>query len=409
MREALAATVARRECRLCTILGEPGLGKTRLARELIESLDGATALVGRCLPYGEGITYWPLRDMLRQVKGDPREWIVELADDASQGAQIADGVLGAVGLAATLPAKDETFWAVRKLFEALARRGPLVVLVDDVHWAEPTLLELLEHLLAFSSDAPILLLCLARPDFTEMRPALSTPRPNTTVIALAPFSDEEARALLDLLPGSGAVTEREADQVVRIAEGNPLFLEQLLAHQAEGGTSVPPGILALLSARIALLEPDERTVLERAAVEGRIFHLAGLRELLPPAIRDGLDSHLLALVRKELIHPSRAELPGEEAFRFRHILIRDAAYAGRAQADPRRAARAPRGLARAHHRRPCRCSMRRFSATTSSRPSGAGRSSVRSTSRPGSSPIAHAACSPRPAGGRPLGRTALRR
>ena len=330
VREALAAAIEARDCRLCTVVGPPGIGKSRLAREVIDSLgDAAIALVGRCLPYGEGITYWPLRDMVRQVRDDPRAWIVDVVGDEEQGGDVADRVLGAVGLLGTAPSKDETVLAVRRLFEAVARRRPLLAVIDDVHWAEPTLLELVEHLLAFSSDAPILLFCLARSEFLEAQPDWAPPRPNRSVISLAPFSDEESRTLLERLPSGRELSEAAAERVVEEAEGNPLYLEQLLAWQLEAGdsdASVPPGIQALIAARIDRLDPDERTVLERAAIEGRIFHLAGLRELLPADVRGELEQNLLALVRKDLIHPSRAELPGEEAFRFRHIMIRDAAY-----------------------------------------------------------------------------------
>jgi len=330
LEEAYARVVAERSCRLCTVVGPPGIGKSRLLREFAAARGDATVVVGRCLPYGDGITYWPLVDIVDQLVGDdPQARIAELMEDDERAAAIAERVAGAVGRAHAAGSPEEIAWAVRKLFERVAADGPLVVVVDDAHWAEPTLLDLLEYLLGFASDA-ILLLCLARPDLLEQRPAWAAPRPATSLIALEPLSDAESRELLELIPGSEAFADEAVDRVVAAAEGNPLFLEQLRALHAHGGAQgvVPPSIHALLAARIDRLEPDEREVLERASIEGRSFHLGGLAALLPERLRGELETVLMALVRKEFVHADRSGLAGEEAFRFRHLLIRDAAYAG---------------------------------------------------------------------------------
>ncbi|MGH2997423.1 MAG: ATP-binding protein, partial [Gaiellaceae bacterium] len=275
LHETLARAIADRECRLCTVVGPPGIGKSRLVRELVGSVEDALVVVGPCLPYGEGITYWPLAEIVKQVAGPaPEAWIAELLHDDERAPLIAERIAGAIGLAETSGPAEETFWAVRKLFEQLARERPLIAVVDDVHWAEPTLLDLLEYLVGFSSDAPILLLCLARPDLLDDRPSWATPRPSTSLIPLEPLSETESRRLIGQLTSVQGLPVRALERVIDAAEGNPLFLEQLHALYAEGGgvdagQPVPPSIQALLSARIDRLEPDERTVLERAAIEGR--------------------------------------------------------------------------------------------------------------------------------------------
>jgi tetratricopeptide (TPR) repeat protein len=314
-----------RSCRLCTVVGEPGIGKSRLVGELIAAAEErARVVVGRCLSYGEGITYWPLAEIVRQVAGtEPEVRLRELLAADEEAGLVAERITGAVGEppAATAP-PEETFWAFRRLFEALAATQPLIVVVDDAHWAEPTLLDLLEYVSGFSAAAPILLLCVARPDLFEARPSWSAPRPNATVISLQPLSEQDSGELVERLFG------RRADNVIEAAEGNPLFVEQLVAMQAEDGVdlAVPPTLQALLAARIDRLAPDERAVVERASVEGRSFHRGAVAELLPVAARPSLGAGLVALVRKEFIRPDRAEFSGDDGFRFGHILIRDAAY-----------------------------------------------------------------------------------
>ena len=222
----------------------------------------------------------------------------------------------------------EIAWGFRKLFEALARERPLIVALDDIHWAEPTLLDLIEYVANFAHDAPLLLLCLARPDLYERRQGWATPHPNRVLITLAPLEERKVRALVD---GLGAVSDEVKLRIVETAEGNPLFVEQLVAMEAESGEGaleVPPTIQALLAARIDRLEPEERSVLEHAAIEGRVFHRGSVAALMSDATHPDLGTHLMTLVRKEFIRPDQSLFAGDDGFRFCHILIRDAAYDG---------------------------------------------------------------------------------
>jgi len=301
--------VSERACALFTILGTAGVGKSRLAAEFLDFVD-ATVVRGRCLSYGEGITYWPIVEVVMQLLGDASPPSPAIA------ALLGDGIASA----------DDIAVATRKLFESVATSRPLVVVLDDVQWGEPTFLDLIEHVADWSRDAPIMLLCLARPDLLDLRPGWGGGKLNATTVLLEPLSLIETDELIDgLLAGAGL----DADLRGRIrasSDGNPLFVEQMLAmlEESPGEVAVPPSIQALLAARLDQLPAGERAALERGAVEGQVFHGGAVAALAP----DDLDvpSRLLGLVRKELVRPSVAALPDEEAFRFRHLLIRDAAY-----------------------------------------------------------------------------------
>jgi class 3 adenylate cyclase len=330
---ALERAINERTCQLCTIIGPPGIGKSRLAHELAERVGKRTRLVvGRCLPYGEGITYWPLAEIVRQVAGDdPSDRLPAVLADDPDAELVAARLGGAIGVSEVGGTPEEISWASRKLFERLARDQPLIIGIDDIQWAEPTLLDLLEYLVTFTSDAPILLLCLARPDLFDERASWSNPRPNARLLTLAPFSEDDSSALIERLLRERALSEDERVRIVDAAEGNPLFLEQLLAMHAESRNGerklqIPPTIQALLAARIDRLEPDERAMIECASVEGRMFHRGAVAELLTETARTRVGTNLMTLVRKEFIRPDRALFPGEDGFRFEHILIRDAAY-----------------------------------------------------------------------------------
>jgi tetratricopeptide (TPR) repeat protein len=327
-----ARAVAERRCQLVTVVGEPGIGKSRLMREAVVAVgEEARVLVGRCLPYGEGITYWPLVEIVKQVAGEePRGVISELLGEDESGEFVAEIVAAAVGASERTESTDETHWAVRRLLEALARERPLVVVLEDLHWAEPTFLDLLEYIAGFGVN-PILLLASARPELLEMRPAWAKVRPTSQLLLLEPLAEPEVDALIEGRLEGGALSERLRARVLELAEGNPLFVEQLLAMQAGGGDAegelgVPPTLRALLAARIDRLEAGERAVLERAAVEGRGFHRGAVAELLPPPERAAVGALLLALVRGELIRPDRSEFADDDGYRFAHELIRDAVY-----------------------------------------------------------------------------------
>jgi class 3 adenylate cyclase/tetratricopeptide (TPR) repeat protein len=334
LRDTLVQATTERSCRLCTVVGPPGIGKSRLARQFVDEIRGtATVAVGRCLAYGEAITYWPLREIVRELTGaDPREWIKSrLAREASAIA-VAERIATAVGGGDAGAPQEETFWAFRKLFEAIARERPLVLVIDDVHWAEPTIFDLLDNLVGLSGGAPLLLLCLARPDLFDTRAEWAAPQPSRTIISLSPLGDSESRALVDRLERSRDLTEQARARAIEAAEGNPLFLEQFVAFESEGGSAVmPPSIHALLAARVDRLPPSERAVLERAAIEGRTFQRVAVAELLPADQRPTLDERLLALVRKDFIHARGAGVEAEDTFGFRHALVRDAAYEGMAK------------------------------------------------------------------------------
>jgi class 3 adenylate cyclase/tetratricopeptide (TPR) repeat protein len=306
-----------RICTLATIVGPPGIGKSRLSQELVSALPGETRIaVGRCLAYGESITYAPLAEIVQQLDAVPD------ADPA-----VAHHVDVALGRSDDRVTPDEIAWAFRKRFEAGARDHPLVLVVDDIHWAESTLLDLLEYVASFASDASLMLLCLARPDLFDSRASWAAPRPNATVVALEPLSDGETDGLIESLVDTVSADARE--RIVASAEGNPLFVEHILALQADAPQEelvVPPTIQALLAARIDRLDPDEREILTRASVEGRVFHRGAVTELLPEEGRAGVGTSLLNLVRKDLLRPDRALFPGDDGFRFSHVLIRDAAY-----------------------------------------------------------------------------------
>ena len=288
-----------------------GVGKSRLAAEFLTDLD-ATVIRGRCLSYGEGITYWPVVESLRQLDVLP-------SDQAAQAA-----LLSLLGKSEASTSTEEITWGFRKLLEEQARTRPLVCVFDDIHWGEETFLDLVEHLSDLSRDAPILLLCMARPDLLDTRPSWGGGKMNATTVLLEPLSAEEIDELLSDL---GIVERDLRARIQRSAEGNPLFAEEMLALVRESGSgeiAVPPTIQALLAARLDQLTPSERSVLECGAVEGRSFHRSAVQALDP----DGSEllQRLTSLVRKELVRPDVSQVPGDDAFRFRHQLIRDVAY-----------------------------------------------------------------------------------
>jgi class 3 adenylate cyclase/tetratricopeptide (TPR) repeat protein len=285
-------------CELVTVAGEAGVGKSRLVAEALTSID-CRRVGGRCPPYGEGITYWPLVEVLKQLNTLPSDPAAAAAIRSLLGEN--DGASSA----------EEIAWAFRKLLE---EQAPLIVVLDDIQWAEEAFLDLVEAAALLTREAPLLLVCMARPELFERRPSWPAP------IRLEPLAGEEAEELLpDTFDGS------LRDRIARAAGGNPLFLTEMVAMAAEteGEVAVPATLRALLAARVDQLEPHERSVLECGAVEGEIFHRGAVKALST----DGqLTPTLAGLVRKGLIRPDKAQLPGDEAFRFHHLLLRDAAY-----------------------------------------------------------------------------------
>lgn len=321
--EAFEQTVEMRACRMFSVLGPPGIGKSRLATELCAQLgDRATTATGHCLSYGAGITFRPLVEMLRELGWDAFESALSGNPRAGDIISLLGDLLSA---SETTASNEEVFWAARRALEALARQHPLVLCFEDLHWAEPSLLDLIEYLAGLSHDASLLLLCLARPELVEQRPSWIAPQPNADAIALEPLSSSEAAALLAGL--SGDLPPELSNRIAAAAEGNPLFLEQIAAIAAEEGgeLTVPPSIQALLAERLDRLEPPERTLLECASVVGRGFSLAALGALSREEDRPALPGYLLALARKGLVHADHGA--EEDQFRFHHALVRDEAYA----------------------------------------------------------------------------------
>jgi class 3 adenylate cyclase/tetratricopeptide (TPR) repeat protein len=327
LRAALTDAVAERRCRLVTVVGPAGVGKSCLVRSFVRDAEtSATAVSGRCLSYGEGITFWPLAQIVEQLAGRADEGaIAALVGHDEEGRWVAERAARAVGFAPGPTHLEEIQLALRRLLEAAARRRPLVVIVEDIHWAEPTLLDVLEYVAAHAHGIPLLLVCLARPELLERRPTALL----EDSIELRSLSDRHCGDLLERLDPMSARDPAERVRLLDAAEGNPLFLEQMVALKLETGsaTTIPPTIQALLAARIDGLPAAEREVIDCAAVEGRQFHRSSVAELLGAPYRDALDGTLASLVKRELIRPGGADLPGEEGYRFSHILVRDAVYA----------------------------------------------------------------------------------
>jgi DNA-binding SARP family transcriptional activator len=329
LRDSLARAARDGRPVVATVLGEAGIGKTRLVHELAARVAAeATVLTGRCLPYGDGITFWPLRELVAQA-GAPqgtREELAALLEGEPDAARVAEWLAGALGPGegGTLAA-PEIFWATRRLLETLARRRPLVVVLEDLHWAEPTFLDLAEAV-ATQARAGLLLVCLARPELLERRPGWAAGVAAVRV-ELGPLPDADAGALLGALAG----TPEAGRRLLEVAAGNPLFLEQLAAslgeqHWGEDEPQLPATIQALLAARLELLGPGERAVLWRAAVVGRDFTREAVAELLPPEARAPLGRHLRALTARGLIAPPPPGADGPGRFHFHHLLVQQAAY-----------------------------------------------------------------------------------
>jgi DNA-binding SARP family transcriptional activator/tetratricopeptide (TPR) repeat protein len=315
-----------------TVLGEAGIGKSRLAREFAGLLGSdVRVLTGHCLAYGEGITFWPLREVLLQAAG-PRglDGLAELLAGEDDGEWIAGQVAVAIGPTHEPSSANELFPAVRRLFEALANPRPLVLTFEDLHWAEPTFLDLIEYI-ANWGRAPVFLLCLARPELIEERPAWGAGGRNADTLVLEPLASTETQELItDRLAGT-VLPPDTLTRIVDIAQGNPLFVEQMVAaFEDEGTVSLPASVHALLAARLDRLGPAERDLLRCAAVVGMDFSADGLLALLPEQARPFVGQHLRTLERKLLIRPARSV---DQGFSFCHALIHLAAYRSMTRED----------------------------------------------------------------------------
>ena len=300
IREAWMRASTERRCELVTIVGEAGVGKSRLVAEALAAL-GARAVQGRCLPYGDGVTYWPVVEVLKQLKARP------------SAPAAAAAIRSLLGESDQVTSAEETSWAFRKLLE---EQAPLVVIFDDIHSGAETFLDLVESVALLSAEAPILLVCIARSELLERRHEWPI------AIRLEPLRDEDVSELI-----GDRVPESVRERITHAAGGNPLFVTEMLAMTSGSAeVEVPPTLRALLAARLDQLDSPERRVLECAAVEGEVFHRGAIGALAPDEPQ--VTRQLVALTRRELIRPDTAHLPGEDGFRFRHLLIRDAAYGG---------------------------------------------------------------------------------
>jgi class 3 adenylate cyclase/tetratricopeptide (TPR) repeat protein/CheY-like chemotaxis protein len=328
---AFERALTERSCQLVTVLGPAGVGKSRLVADIIDGLRSATVAVGRCLPYGDGLTWWPLAEALG-TSG--------LLDQVAANEPVLARAVEVLKPTGEPVSTEEAFWAMRRALEALARRRPVVLVVDDLHWAESTFIDFLEHVTDRARDVPLMLLATARPELRDDRPGWGEDRTNATSVLLEPLAEEEMADLLRHLLGTTRLGTGTAARILDVAEGYPLFVVEVVAMLADDGVlsggdghepaelsaiAVPPTIQTLIAARLDRLGPAERAVIEAAAIEGKEFTRSSVAALVGDGTGPSVGAELRALVAKELIRP---EGSGDEVFRFHHQLIRDTAYDG---------------------------------------------------------------------------------
>ena len=352
LRAAFERSVVEERCVLVTVLGSAGVGKSRLVHEFLAGArTNATVLRGRCLPYGQGITWYPVAGLLRSAVGLDeeadstivmdrlRERLTGIGDAESILARLAEPL----GIASEPAPAEEVFWAIRRLLERLATNRPVVVVLDDLQWAEAVLLDLVEHLAEWVHGVPLFLQAMARPELLDLRVGWGGGKPDATTFLLEPLPSADTEHLVEALLDGATIPPATRARIAAAADGNPLYVEQVVEMLLDEGLvqrgpngavvvgdletiSVPPTIQALLAARLDRLSDGERRTIERAAVVGKEFGQRDVSELTPADGRAGVSAQLMGLVRKELIRPDRRRDDGGETFRFRHLLIRDAAY-----------------------------------------------------------------------------------
>jgi class 3 adenylate cyclase/tetratricopeptide (TPR) repeat protein len=329
-----------RSPQLVTLVGVPGIGKSRLVFELYHRVEEEEELTfwrhGRCLPYGDGVTFWALGEMVKAqagiLEGETEDEAARKLREAVDDPWIESHLRPLVGLAADAQGgsdrREEAFTAWRRFFESLADERPLVLVFEDLHWADDNLLDFVDHLVDWASAVPLLVVCTARPELLSRRPGWGGGKPNALTISLSPLTNADtARLLAELLDRSVLPAETQSELLDR-AGGNPLYAEEYARILRERGQieRLPETVQGMIAARLDLLEADEKALVQDAAVVGRTFWVGALARL------SGVDSTALeqrmhALERKEFIRRERAgSIAGEIEYSFRHLLVRDVAY-----------------------------------------------------------------------------------
>ena len=338
---------------MVTVVGPAGVGKTRLLAAFLSSgRPGRPILLGRCLPYGEGITYWPIREIFFDAAGirdtdsaqEAASRLGRLLSGARDAGTVAARIASAVGLSDAPAGQAEIFWAVGRALEHVSSSGPRVLVIEDLQWAEPTLLQLIEYLVREGGDLPVLLVCLTRPELFDREPARAVRTPIGIRIDLEGLDPSGADELIDATAGGPSLPAALRTRIIEAADGNPLFITEIVGLVVERGdderagaqsdrVAIPPTIQALMAARVDGLPDDERSLTRRASVQGQVFEEVALVAMTPTEARPVISSSLAGLLRRELISPSESTLSVAEAYRFRHILLHDAAYESLTKAD----------------------------------------------------------------------------
>src|SRR5262245_667304 len=349
--DALDRAVATKTCQVVTVVAPAGTGKSRLLKEFVARSDGR-AVRGRCLSYGEGQTFWPRAESVRSVAGisndDPAAEAMQKLVNVlgAEHRDVIDRLAGAIGLSPATYPVEETFWAARRFIELLDDGHPLVILIDDIHWAERTFLDMIKSVAAALVGVPVVIACSARPDLFDIHPDWNQESEQYCILVLTPLSEDESAQVAANLLGETDLDPDVRNKIVEAAEGNPLFVEQMLSMLLDdgilardkrgrwiliremGAITVPPTIQALLSARLDRLGPIDRVVVERASVIGNVFFRGAVEDLSPDEVRRHAGESLENLTRRELVQPHESSFAGQEAYRFMHVLVREAAYHG---------------------------------------------------------------------------------
>jgi class 3 adenylate cyclase/tetratricopeptide (TPR) repeat protein len=351
LRTSLNEVVSRGGCRIATVAGEAGVGKSHLVDTfVVEVSPTVTVLRGRCLSYGDGITFWPLVEVARSAAGiveddSPESALAKLAaplEGMPDATEIRDRIASVIGLSSTSYPVGEIFWGARKYLESLASRRPVVLVIEDIHNAEPTFLDLLDHLRETTlRQAAVLAIGTARLELLEKRPEWGT-QPGNARVSMPPLGNDDTARLIEVVL-AGPVADAVKARIIGSAEGNPLFVSQLVSMLVDKGLvrrdedrwvatgdlesiAVPPTVQALLAARLDDLSREERAVLEPASVIGLAFPQPAIAELVPATIKSDVGTHLGALDRKQFVDRDQGKVGEDEIYRFRNLLIRDATY-----------------------------------------------------------------------------------